>query len=576
MSNTIPEVFLKTAEKFADKRALLYKKEGVYFPITYKELSKKITILCCGLQSLDVKKGDKVAILSENRPEWVISDLAIIMSGAITVPLHTTFSSQAICQILNHAEVKIIIVSSNSLLNKILLQKKRLKHLKKIIFLNNLTFIERKSAGKKIISWKNILARKLRPCDKVFLHPDDCCSIIYTSGTTGKPKGVMLSHRNFLSNIETINNLIPVKQSDVFLSFLPLSHVLERTGGYYLPLFFGATIAYAEHIKQLAHNLKEVSPTILISVPRIFEKLHDGIWDKVNASSAFKKKCFMWALKQEKNTLSHYIADMLVFKKIRSQLGGNLRLSISGGASLSENICQFFYKIGTLILEGYGLTETSPVVSVNQENNFKFGTVGKVIPGVQVQISPEREIWVKGPSVFKGYFKDDKETYVSFENDGWFCTGDLGSIDQQGFLTVIGRKKEMIVLSNGKKVWPESIENVLNNDRFISQSMVLGNNQKVVSAIIIPDWQEIEIFLKKNNLPLRSPEKLIKNPMILSLFQKRIDQKLNPKLSDFEQIKSFVLLPQEFSQGRGELTPTLKLRRHIITDHYKKLIESLY
>lgn len=576
MEKTIPEVFFKTAEKSFGKTALLYKKGGVYFPITYRELSEKIKNLSYNLQNLGLKKDDKIAILSENRPEWVISDIAIMLMGGVVVPLHTTFGPEAICKILNHSQTKIIIVSNSNLLNKILLNYSKLKYLKKIIFLEKLTVIQKKNLKNKIISWKKISSIiNSGNFKKISLHPENPCTIIYTSGTTGDPKGVVLTHRNFLSNIEAVNKSIPVKESDIFLSFLPISHVLERTGGYYIPLFFGATIAYTENIKQLPNNLKEVMPTALISVPRIFEKFHDAIWDKVNASSIIKKKLFLWALKQKRNTFLYKIADLLVFKKIRTQLGGKLRLAISGGASLNENICKFFYKIGILILEGYGLTETSPIVTVNQEKNFKFGTVGKAIGGVEIKISLQKEILVKGPNVFMGYFKNKKAGESCF-NNGWFCTGDLGFIDSQGFLTIIGRKKEMILLSNGKNVWPEPIENLLNNDKFISQSVVIGNKQKFISALIIPDWQEVKIFLKKNKILLQSHEKLVKNPLILSLFQDRLDQKINPKLSDFEKIKKFGLLPSEFSQENEELTPTLKLRRHIIERKYKKETQSLY
>ncbi len=575
--STLSELFFQSAEKFSHNIALSYKKEGVYFPITYKELAKKVMILGGFLQGLGIVKNDKVVILSGNCPEWAISDLAIMAIGAVVVPLHVTFGPEALNRILNHCKAKIIIVSNNDLLNKVLLHSKKLKFVEKIIFLNNLTGIQKDNLGDKVISWQKIFSEtNSSSYQKVEQDYDSCASIIYTSGTTGKPKGVVLTHKNFISNIKTLSQLIPVKESDVFLSFLPLSHVLERTAGYYMPLLAGANITYAENVKQLAHNLKEVSPSVIVSVPRIFEKLHEAIWDKVNASSPARKKLFLWALKQKRHTLKYRLADFLVFKKVRKQLGGNLRMAISGGASLNEHISRFFQKIGLLILEGYGLTETSPVISVNLKKQYKFGTVGKVIPGLEVKISAEKEVLVKGPSVFGGYFNEKAQSKLSFDKDGWFCTGDLGFIDHEGFLTIIGRKKEMIVLSNGKKAWPEQIENLLNNDKYISQSMVIGNGQKFISAIIVPDWFELTLFLKNSNLPLQSQEKLIGNPVILSLIQERLDKKINPKLSDVETIKKFILLFQEFSPERGELTPTLKLRRHIIESHYKRQIESLY
>lgn len=577
MYKAIPEVFFETAKKHPNKPAFLYKKEGVYFPITYKEAVNQVRIFASALQKFGIDKGDKIAILSENRPEWAISDLAIMSVGAIVVPLHATFSPKAICNILNHSQAKIVIVSNGDFLNKVLLGQKDLKSLEKIIFLEKLTAVQKESLTKKVFGWKALFAlHQSDTYEKIFLDPDEVCSIIYTSGTTGKPKGVLLTHRNFLSNVEAVNDVITVKENDVFLSFLPLSHVLERTTGYYMPISFGATVAYAENTKQLPFNLKEVKPTILISVPRIFEKFHDAIWDKINSSSPFNQKIFKWALKQKKDNFRYKLADFLVFKKIKSSMGGRLRLTISGGASLSENLGRFFLKTGILILEGYGLTETSPVISANQENSFKFGTVGKVIPGVKVKITDKKEILVKGPNVSQGYLKNKEETKAVFDKDGWFHTGDMGFIDREGFLTIIGREKEMIVTSGGKNVWPEKIENLLNTDRFISQSIIIGNKRKFVSALIIPDWKEVEVYMKENNLPLHDHEKLVKSPTLLAVFQERIDTKINPNLCEFEKIKKFKLLPQEFSQEQDELTPTLKLRRHIIESHYKKTIESIY
>lgn len=577
MNRVIPEVFFETAERFSKKTALLYKKEGAYFPITYKELLNNVKIFASSLKKLGIGKGDKVAILSENRPEWVIADLATQSMGGVTVPLHTTFSPVAVSSVLNHCRAKILVVSGSDLLRKAILLEKKLKYLQKIIFLNKLADIEKETFKKDIFHWKTIMARnKGESFEKVFLDPEDICTIIYTSGTTGNPKGVPLTHENILSNVRAVNEIVPVRESDVFLSFLPLSHVLERTVGYYIPILSGATIAYAENIKQLPANFREIMPTVLISVPRVFEKFCDALWDKVNAFSPLKKKIFSWAIKQKRGTVGYAVSDFFFFRKIRKKFGGRLRLAISGGASLSENLAKFFYKIGITIIEGYGLTETSPVISANAEKDFKFGAVGKPISGTKVKIGEDKEILVKGSSVFQGYYRNKKNTAEVFDKQGWFHTGDMGFIDGQGFLTIIGRKKEMLVLSGGKNVWPEPIENLLNNDKFISQSIILGNKRKFVSALIVPDWQEVKIYLKEKNLPLKEHYHLIKDPAVLSVFQKRIDEKINPNLSDFEKIKKFRLLPSEFSQENDELTPTLKLRRHIIEKHYGREIESLY
>lgn len=576
MYKAIPEVFFETAKKYPQKSAFLYKKEGVYFPISYKDAANQVEILASALQKFGISKGDKIAILSENRPEWAISDLAIMSAGAITVPLHATFSPKAICNILKHSEAKILIVSNSDFLNKVLLGQKELKKLEKIIFLEKLTAVQKENLTKKVFDWNALFAfHKCDNCEKVFLDPDDVCSIIYTSGTTGNPKGVLLTHLNFLSNVEAINDIIPVKENDVFLSFLPLSHVLERTAGYYIPISFGATIAYAESAKQLPLNLKEVRPTVLISVPRIFEKFHDAIWDKIRLSN-FNNKLFHWGLRQKRGNIRYGIANYLIFKKIRAQLGGRLRFTVSGGASLNEKIARFFRKVGIMVLEGYGLTETSPVIAVNREDDFKFGTVGKPIPGVKVKISPDKEVMAKGPNITQGYFNNPEETKKSFDNEGWFLTGDLGFLDKAGFLTIIGRRKEMIVTSGGKNVWPEGIEGLLNKDRFIVNSMVLGNSQKFISALIVPDWEEVALWLKESNLPKQNPEKLINDPKLLAVFQSRLDEKINPQLSDYEKIKKFKLILQDFSQERDELTPTLKLRRHTIERHCRREIDEIY
>jgi long-chain acyl-CoA synthetase len=577
---TIPEFFLESANKHQKKIALLYKKEGVYFSVSYKELLSKVKNFAFILQdNFNVKKFDKVAILSENRPEWLISDLAIISIGAISVPLHTTLNPALILKILNHSEAKVIIISNSNQLNKILINKNDYKYLETIIILEKLPAIEKANLSIKVLDWYNLFFQnKSESFRKINIEAKDPCSIIYTSGTTGEAKGVVLSHENFLSNVKSINLAIPVKTEDVFLSFLPLSHALERTAGHFVPIFFGATIAYAESPKTLAKNLKEVKPTILIAVPKIFEKFHDAIWDKINKSSKIKKIIFKWALRQENGKIGYKIADFLVFKKIRNNLGGRLRLTISGGARLNENLVKFFLKLGILILEGYGLTETSPVISVTRKEDMeKFGKVGvgRVLENVHIKIANDKEILVKGPNVFSGYYKNIDESKKSFDKDGWFCTGDLGFIDKDHFLTVIGRRTEMIVLSGGKNIWPEPIENILNNDRFISQSMILGENQNFISALICPDWKEVESFFKENNLRLQSHHNLSLNAFVLKIFQERIDEKINSNLSDYEKIKKFVLLPEEFSQEKGELTPTLKLRRHVILHNYEKIIKNI-
>ena len=372
----------------------------------------------------------------------------------------------------------------------------KITFLKKIIILEDLDIDSKDFKNKEILQWNKLFKLAETAEKKPFFLPrlntNETCSIIYTSGTTGLPKGVELTHQNFLSNFEAAVEAISVRPDDIFLSFLPLSHVFERLAGYYVALFSGAVIAYAESIKKLPDNLKEIRPTILISVPRVFEKIYETIWGKINNSLV--KNFFFWALKQKTMDLNIKLL-IFSFPKIREQLGGRLRLIISGGAPMDKQIAKFFYKFKILILEGYGLTETSPVISVNREFDFKFGTVGKPIYNIEIKISPEKEILVRGLSVMKGYFKNNGLTHESKDTEGWFRTGDMGFFDKSGFLTIIGRKKEIIITSTGKNIWPEVIEQELNKDFYFSVSYNWAK-RKFISALIVPNWNVVENFFK--------------------------------------------------------------------------------
>jgi len=578
LQKTIPANFFALAEQKANRPVLKYKQDGVYFSLSYKELAQEIRRVVSALNVLGVKRRDRVAILSNGRPEWVMADLAAMALGAISVPIHTTLSAKSINYILDHCRAKILFVSDESLLNKVLIGQAGLAKPEKIIVMEKVNRETIDSCSGLCLSWDEFIASGTNPADDLSLpavKSDDIASIIYTSGTTGLPKGVALSHGNFLSNVAAINDMVPVKKGDVFLSFLPLSHVLERTAGYYTPLLFGAAIAYGEGFKQLAQNLKEVRPTVMIAVPRVFEKFYDIIWDKVSSGSKIKKNIFHWALRQRSGSPGYKLGDLLVFKKIRAQLGGRLRLTVSGGASLDPKIAKFFQKLGIIIVEGYGLTETAPVVAVNRAEAIKFGTVGYAVKGVEIKISGDKEILVKGPSVFKDYFNDPEATKDAFTDDGWFKTGDLGFIGWDKRLVIIGRKKEMMLTSGGKNIWPEALEQKINIDRFVAQSMTIAHRRKFVSALIVPDWQEVGMFLKEKGLPLGVPSKLVNRPDILELFGERLE-KINQNLADYERIRKFVLLTDEFSQERDELTPTLKLRRQVIEGHYQKEIEGMY
>ena len=575
MKQTIHQTILEAAQKYPNKIALYYKKGGSYVGITYKELRRQISNFSSALLGLGIERGDRVAILSSNRPEWVVSDLAIMSIGAIVVPVHMTLSSKLIEHILIDSGSRILIVNNQLQLNKVLLVEKEIPCLKKIIYMD----IDSPDTpiSKPLLFWEDCMRngkkQGLKP--KHESHHNDIATIVYTSGTTDNPKGVMLSHYNILSNVRAAIDYVPIYHKDVFLSFLPLSHILERTSGYYAALSRGASIAYAENIKTLPQNFKEVRPTILISVPRIFEKLFDTIWERVKKGNPRVREFFVWALKQNGNGWKHWISDVIIFRKIRKSLGGRLRFTISGGATLNPKLAKFYERIGIKIYEGYGLTETSPVVSVNREEKKRFGSVGQPLMGVDVKIAADKEILIKGPNVMKGYFQKEDATSQAIDESGWFHTGDLGFIDSEGFLFVIGRSKEMMVLSTGKNVWPEVVENALNSDRYISQSMVIGNKRPYLTAIIIPQMKELEDFIQKNRIAYESIDELLEKPQIQNFYRERIDR----ATQDFavnEKIVRFALIKNEFQQKKDELTPTLKLRRDIIYHKYEKEIEKMY
>lgn len=568
------EKFKQTVKKYPKKVALKYKDEGRYKNITFQELSSKVDSLITGFHMFGIKKGDRVAILSENRPEWVIADLAIMGLGAISVPIHSVFTPHYVEYILNDSQCEILLLSNQQQMDKIIKVKDNLTHLT-----NMICFDECKVPDD--LKFRTFLLSNILHLSKgsYFHEPDieedHVCSIVYTSGTTGEPTGVMLTHKNFISNIGASNIAIPTSSRDTLLSLLPLSHLFERTAGYYTPLFNGSTIAYAEGSKALPVNLKEIRPTIFVSVPRIFEKFNEVIWEKARNSGFIKKKLFYWALHQERGTFKHKIADYLVFKKIRNKLGGKIRLCISGSASLNDKIARFFDKVGILILEGYGLTETAPVVSANKKDKYKFGTTGTPLENLRLKISETKEILVKGPSVMKGYFNNNEKTRQAFTDDGWLKTGDMGFIDDEGFLSIIGRIKEMIVLNTGKNVMPEKIEIQLNLDEYIYQSAVFGNKQPYIVALIVPDYNEITTFAKEHKINFNTPKDLLREPAIHRIIKERVDKQLED-MPDYEKIKQFYLLDREFTQEEDELTPTLKLRRFVIGEKYKKEIESLY
>jgi len=590
MVETIPQLFLNTVKSYLKNDLLLYKEQGRYVPISTKEFSDYVQNLSLGLKDLGMKKEDKLILLSENCPNWVITDLANLCLGGITVPIYPSLMPEQIKYIIEDSDAEVVMCSSIELWQKIQVIKKDLTKIKHYI-----TFFKDPPEG--VFTLEQIMERGEKVSKEnpgIFegmalkVEPEDVASILYTSGTTGLPKGVVLTHKNFISNIKTTLSIIDISYKDTVLSFLPLSHVLERMV-VFCYLYTGASIAFAESLDTLAENLLEIRPNIMVSVPRVFEKIYSKVIDNVLSSSSLKRKIFYWAVNGAKKCaerklkkqpvpkalkLKMSIANKLVFSKILEKTGGRVRFFVSGGAPLAKDIAEFFYSIGLLILEGYGLTETSPVVSANTFDNIKFGSVGKPIPGVEVKIAQDGEILVKGPNVMKGYYKKEEETREAFEG-GWFHTGDIGHIDEDGFLVITDRKKDLIVTSGGKNVAPQPIENILKTSPYISNAVVIGDKRRFMSALIVPDFEKLEEYARFNNIPFNSHTDLVKNDEIVRFIESEVDRR-TPDLSPYEKIKKIALLDREFEIEKGEITPTLKVKRNIIEEKYKDLIDALY
>lgn len=593
---TIPELFnfLGTLYTNPPKHIVKRKVNGVFEGIYYDELKEHTETFALGLAALGIKKDDKVAIIAENRPEWVYSDFAILGLGAIDVPLYPSLTADSIEFILNNSESKAVIVSNKFQLNKLLKIKKNCRNLQYVIIMNEVDMMEGEEAlytfkdiqNMGIIFRNNHTDYFINSSSKV--KEDDLCTIIYTSGTTGEPKGVMLSHKNILSNVRSALKFIPVNANDIFLSYLPLCHIFERMAGYYTAFSTGGAIYYAESIEAVAQNMIEVKPTIITTVPRLFERIYSKILKNVESQPATKQKIFYWAVEigkeyaiaRKKNNIpmalsaKHKIAKKLVFDKLLEKTGGRIRFFISGGAALSRELGEFFEAIGILIIEGYGLTESSPVIAANCPDAYKFGTVGKVFPELEVKIEVDGEILVKGPSVMLGYYKNKKETSETIK-DGWLHTGDIGVFDPDGFLTITDRKKHLFKTSGGKYIAPTPIENLFLASKYIDQFVLIGDRRMFLSALIVPDFESLKEYADSNKISYDNVQDLINKKEINILLEKEMGQ-FQKKLANFERIRKFTLLSKPFTLEEGEVTPSLKLKRKTIEERYSNLIEEMY
>ena len=571
--------------KFPKEDALVTKYNGVWTKTATQELVNKGNKISRGLLKLGIKPGDKIGIIStNNRTEWCVMDLGILQIGAIDVPVYPTISVEDYIYIFNNAEIKYCFVSDNELYEKLVQVKPNVESLKGIF-----TFDEIPGAP----NWKEVLdmgesdenQQEVEDIAKT-INENDLATLIYTSGTTGRPKGVMLTHKNIVSNVVACTPIIldVTKGLNEFksLSFLPICHIFERML-YYLYLSNGFSIYFAESIEKVGENVKEVKPQIMTVVPRLVEKVYDKIVDKGAEAGGLKSKIFFWALSLIENydpkkpkSLKHKIADKIVFKKWREGLGGNIAALVSGSAALSQRLNRVFQGAGIPILEGYGLTETSPVISVNSFDNLKIGTVGHVLSNLDLKIQEDGEITVKGPSITQGYFQDEEKTKEAFTEDGYFRTGDIGHIDEEGFLHITDRKKEMFKTSGGKYVAPQVIENLAKSSKFIEQIMVVGDGEKMPCALVQPDFAFAQLWAHRKHIKMgTTPEEIVQSPELKKRIEKDIAL-LNETLGKWEQIKKIELTPEVWSIEDGLLTPTMKLKRKAVKEKFLDLYEKLY
>jgi long-chain acyl-CoA synthetase len=581
--NSLNDIFFSIVER--DERVvMMHRASGHWASISSSELYRNVAGMARWLRERGITKGDRVAILSENRPEWTIADFACQLLGAVSVPIYATLTAEQNAYILNDSGARIIFVSSDAQLQKILAIKHETK-VEHVVAMDNVAA----GASQDVTPMSPLmLAGPLKrdaelDMDAMAVEPSDLATIIYTSGTTGTPKGVMLTHGNMASNIECSLKPFGVKGGDSSLSFLPLSHVTARHVDFAM-LFHGVTLAYVPFLDQLPATLVEIRPTIFVGVPRVYEKIHAQT--EIKTRAFLKNVIYRWALKvgrahragilagQTPASLSWKIASHLVFAKIRAGMGGRADLFISGGAPLGRELAEWYADIGIRIHEGYGLTETSPVIAVNNPAHHKIGTVGQPLANLQVRIAEDGEVLVKGPSVFSGYWNMPEETRNAFA-DGWFKTGDIGNRDTDGFLSITDRKKDLIKTSGGKFIAPQPIENSLKHDAMVGEAVVLGEKRKFPAVLIAPNFSTLEQWARENAIAFASRAELVKNPQVQGLYE-GIVEKLNSGLARFEQMKKVLLVPDEFSSDNGTLTASLKLRRRAVTERYQREIDDMY
>jgi len=589
-------IFQNRVEELGEKVCVAYKNShSTYENISWNEMNKMVRNLSSFLISQGIKSGDKVALFSPNRYEWWVADLAILSVGAVNVPIYATNSALEAKYIMENSDSVMCFTGEKEHTDKVLEVKKDLPGLGAVISFDTFgntagEVMDLKTAMKQGEEAGNTDAFEERISS---IKPADMATIIYTSGTTGDPKGVMLSHHNFIANVNQLYSVDPelFKEEHTLLSFLPLSHSFERTVGYYSALNAGKTVAFAEDFSRILSNFQEVRPTLIVSVPRLYEKIHAGIVAKVSQAPFIKRMLFAWAMYLAKKNLPYIcddlprkglfafqynLADKIIFSKLKAGLGmDRLRFALSGGGPLSVSDAEFFLGMGIKVCEGYGLSETTPVTHGNRPDHIKPGTVGPPLQDTIVKIGEGGEVLIKGPQVMMGYYRNEDATKEVFTEDGFFRTGDIGEIDAEEYLKITGRIKDLIVTSGGKNISPQNIENSLKASNYIEQVAVIGDNRKYLSTLIVPAFSELENWAKNAEISFTSRHDLIENPAVIKLFEEEIAASMK-SYARVEQIRKFKLLDAEWSQETDELTPTLKIKRRVINTKYASEIESMY
>jgi long-chain acyl-CoA synthetase len=584
---TLVDLFFQAIDEFDKQDAMLHREGEAWRPISHREILEQVRFLSQALVAAGVQRGDRIALLSENRPEWALADWALLCVGALNVPVYPTLPPAQIAYMLEHAEVETAFVSSADQLTKMLEVRANWPRLRRIVVFDEvppaadgvITLREFTENGRALGESENDFRSRARQA-----RPDDVATLVYTSGTTGTPKGVMLTHANLHANVNASLSGFPIGPADIALSFLPLSHVFQRLVDYVM-FAYGATIAYVSSIDSVSQAFREVRPTIAVSVPRVYEK----VYARVLSVTGLKRRLVLWARRVAMSwartrlagdepgaslRFQFRIADRLVFRKIRESLGGRIRFFISGGAPLSPQLAEFFHGVGLPILEGYGLTETSPVTNVNTPANPRVGTVGRPIPGTEIRIADDGEVLMRGPQIMKGYYKDPDATAAVIDSEGWFHSGDIGEIDEDGFLRITDRKKELLKTAGGKYIAPQPLENAVKQSRFVSEAVMLGDRRPFPIVLIVPNFVTLAAWAKQQGIATE-PEAMVADPRVVAKIEEEVKRRVET-FARHEQPKKVAILPREFSLEDGEITPTLKVKRRIVESRFADRIEPLY